>query len=56
MKKEIEEVLAACSSRGRYKGNTELAYQMGVMAAWIARLANTDSAVMRELKTRAAKK
>lgn len=52
----IEEVLNAVSSKGKFEGNLELAYQVGVLAAWVARLAKNDSLIMREISQRNAKK
>jgi len=52
MKLEISEVLKAVSSNGRYKGQVETAYQLGVLAAWVARLSKSDWSVNAELTQR----
>lgn len=52
----IEEVLKAASSKGKFEGSQELAYQVGVLAAWVARLSKHDSLIMREIEIRNAKK
>jgi len=52
----IEEVLKATSSKGKFDGTQELAYQVGVLAAWVARLAKNDSQLMREIDSRNTKK
>ena len=49
---KVKEVLAAVSSQGRLTGSAETAYQLGVLAAWIARLAAEDWTVRRELELR----
>ena len=56
MKSDIKQVLEAVSSKGRYTGNNELAYQVGVLAAWINRLAKHDYGVSCELARRLEKK
>ena len=56
MKSDIKEVLDAVSSKGRYTGKNELAYQVGVLAAWVSRLARQDSQVRKELAVRLKKK
>lgn len=56
MKSDIEQVLDAVSSRGRFTGKNELAYQVGVLAAWISRLAKQDRFISNELATRLKKK
>jgi len=52
MKAEINEVLRAVSSNGKYKGQLETAYQLGVLAAWVARLSKSDWSVSAELNQR----
>ena len=52
MKLEISEVLRAVSSNGKYKGQLETAYQLGVLAAWVARLSKSDWSVSAELNQR----
>jgi hypothetical protein len=52
MNSEIQRVLDAVGSSGKHKGSDETAYQLGVLAAWIARLANTDWSVRSELEVR----
>jgi len=56
MKSDIKEVLDAVSSRGRFTGKNELAYQVGVLAGWISRLAKQDSQIKHELAVRLKKK
>jgi len=52
MNNEVKEILAAASSKGKFTGNQELAYQVGVLAAWIARLSKNDSKIIVEIKQR----
>lgn len=55
MNSEIKDILTAASSKGKFEGNQELAYQLGVLAAWIVRLSKNDSTIMAELKQRISK-
>lgn len=56
MKSDIKEVLDAVSSRGRFTGKNELAYQLGVLASWVSRLAKQNYSVRYELTERRKKK
>ena len=56
MKSDIKEVLDAVSSKGRFTGKNELAYQAGVLAAWVSRLAKENYGVRYELMERLRKK
>ena len=48
----IVKVLNAVSSDGTYKDGNEVAYQLGVLAAWIAREAKNHPNIAMELEQR----
>lgn len=52
--KEIIDVLNAVSSCGQYKNADEIAYQLGLLSAWIVRLSKQHYDVELELKQRLA--
>ena len=52
--KEIIDVLNAVSSCGQYKNAEEIAYQLGLLSAWIVRLSKQHYDVELELKQRLA--
>ena len=52
--KEIIDVLHAVSSCGQYKNADEIAYQLGLLSAWIVRLSKQHYDVELELKQRLA--
>ena len=52
--KEIIDVLNAVSSCGQYKNADEIAYQLGMLSAWIVRLSKEHWDVEAELKQRLA--
>jgi hypothetical protein len=52
MNSEINNVLKAVGSNGKYTGNLETTYQLGVMAAWINRISKYDWSVNAELAKR----
>lgn len=52
--KEIIDVLNAVSSGGQYKNADEIAYQLGLLSAWIVRLSKQHYDVELELKQRLA--
>ena len=52
--KEIIDVLNAASSCGQYKNADEIAYQLGLLSAWIVRLSKQHYDVELELKQRLA--
>ena len=52
--KEIIDVLHAVSSCGQYKNADEIAYQLGMLSAWIVRLSKEHWDVEAELKQRLA--
>ena len=52
--KEIIDVLHAVSSCGQYKNADEIAYQLGLLSAWIVRLSKEHWDVESELKQRLA--
>jgi hypothetical protein len=52
--KEIIDVLNAVSSCGQYKNSDEIAYQLGLLSAWIVRLSKQHYDVELELKQRLA--
>ena len=52
--KEIIDVLHAVSSCGQYKNADEIAYQLGLLSAWIVRLSREHRDVESELKQRLA--
>ena len=52
--KEIIDVLHAVSSGGQYKNADEIAYQLGLLSAWIVRLSKQHYDVELELKQRLA--
>ena len=55
MNQDIREVLESVTSHGKHTGHNETVYQLGVLAAWVARLAKTDWAVRAELQARLTK-
>lgn len=55
MKKQIEDVLAAASSNGRYTGEKEVAFQLGVLSGWLARIAKDNWYVQQEIVGRVEK-
>lgn len=52
MNQDIKDVLDSVGSQGKHTGHDETVYQLGVLAAWIARLAKTDWSVRSELEAR----
>jgi hypothetical protein len=52
MNSEINNVLKAVSSNGKFTGDLETAYQLGFMASWINRISKYDWAVSAELDKR----
>ena len=52
--KEIIDVLNAVSSCGQYKNADEIAYQLGLLSAWVLRLSKQHYDVELELKQRLA--
>ena len=52
--KEIIDVLHAVSSCGQYKNADEIAYQLGLLSAWIVRLSKEHWDVESELNHRLA--
>ena len=52
--KEIIDVLNAVSSCGQYKNADEIAYQLGLLSAWIVRLSKEHWDVELELNQRLA--
>ena len=52
--KEIIDVLNAVSSGGQYKNADEIAYQLGLLSAWVLRLSKQHWDVELELNQRLA--
>ena len=52
--KEIIDVLNAVSSCGQYKNADEIAYQLGLLSAWVLRLSKQHYDVEAELNHRLA--
>ena len=52
--KEITDVLNAVSSGGQYKNADEIAYQLGLLSAWVLRLSKQHWDVELELNQRLA--
>jgi hypothetical protein len=52
--KEITDVLNAVSSGGQYTDADEIAYQLGLLSAWVLRLSKQHWDVEHELKQRLA--
>ena len=52
--KEIIDVLNAVSSGGQYKNADEIAYQLGLLSAWVLRLSKQHWDVKLELNQRLA--
>ena len=52
--KEIIDVLHAVSSGGQYKNADEIAYQLGLLSAWVLRLSKQHWDVELELNQRLA--
>ena len=47
--KQVEDILNAASSNGRFTGEMEIAYQLGVLAGWLARLSKDDWYIQQEV-------